>query len=574
MGMVGYFPHCAQLFLWGEHCSCLTALEKLVVVPEKFLLYIAKQHGVSDTELEVLSAALQGEAMSAIANRLGIRPEAARKRLGEVYKKFSIPGAGPGKLAKLQQILVNQHTLYQKGGDALGSLNEAIEEEEIPDSTEDWGEAPDTSNFFGRTEVLKSLQDWVLSEDCRLIALLGIGGIGKTTLAVKLARDLAETGEFEFVVWRSLRRAASPRETIHRLIRFIAREKRVAIPDRPDDRISMLLDGLRQHRCLIVLDNWESALQPGEMTGHYREGMDEYRDLLRRLGEETHKSCVIVTSAEKPKEIAILDGQSMPVRVLEVPALNAEEGAEIFRAKQLDEEQLWPELIDLYRGNPLTLKIVSNTILELFSGKVSEFLKESTLVFGDIKELLRQQFDRLSDLEKSILYWLSIEHEPISLGQLRDDLVLPSTHSELLEALESLGRRSLIERAPGEGSALFTLQPVVLEYVALDLAERATGELQDLIKTQRVERLEVFRNHALLVGEDESEEDADGIPRPLKEVLNRLRRSIRNDRQMVEFLEISLEVLKDRFPLEVGYAANNVEHLLGTLRDEMNGYAA
>ena len=543
------------------------------MVPDDFLLYITKQHGVSNTELEVLSAALKGEAMSSISNRLGIRPEAARKRLGEVYKKFKIGGAGPGKLAKLQQILVSQYQSYQAGGGAIALNQELVVEEEIPDSTEDWGEAPDTSNFFGRSEVLSDLKNWVGSGDCRLIALLGIGGIGKTTLAVKLARDLAEGDEFQFVVWRSLRRAASPRETIHRLIRFVARQKRMSIPDRAHDRISLLLDLLRQNRCLVVVDNWESVLQEGEITGHYKEGMEEYRDLLRRLGEESHNSCVVITSAEKPKEIAILDGQAMPVRVLEVPPLTAEEGGEIFRAKRLSEGKLWPELIKSYRGNPLTLKIVSNTILELFSGKVSEFLKESTLVFGDIKELLRQQFERLSDLEKSILYWLSIEHEPISLSRLRNDLVLPSTHSELLEALESLGRRSLIERAPGEGSALFTLQPVVLEYVGLDLAERATGELQDLIRTQRVERLEVFRNHSLLREEEsaESSSSSDGIPL-LEDVLNRLRRNIRNDHQMAEFLEITLEILKGKFPLEVGYAADNVENLLGSLRQEMGSY--
>ena len=103
------------------------------MVPDDFLLYITKQHGVSNTELEVLSAALKGEAMSSISNRLGIRPEAARKRLGEVYKKFKIGGAGPGKLAKLQQILVSQYQSYQAGGGAIALNQELDVEEEIPD---------------------------------------------------------------------------------------------------------------------------------------------------------------------------------------------------------------------------------------------------------------------------------------------------------------------------------------------------------------------------------------------------------------------------------------------------------
>ena len=44
------------------------------MVPTKLLEKIARAHGVSSTEMEVLSAAIAGEAMSAIANRLEMRP--------------------------------------------------------------------------------------------------------------------------------------------------------------------------------------------------------------------------------------------------------------------------------------------------------------------------------------------------------------------------------------------------------------------------------------------------------------------------------------------------------------------
>ncbi|PSN15261.1 hypothetical protein C7271_21030, partial [filamentous cyanobacterium CCP5] len=43
-----------------------------------------------------------------------------------------------------------------------------------------WGEAPDVSNFHGRQAELEQLQQWVGHEGCRLVGVLGMGGMGKT----------------------------------------------------------------------------------------------------------------------------------------------------------------------------------------------------------------------------------------------------------------------------------------------------------------------------------------------------------------------------------------------------------
>src|SRR5438105_4063525 len=43
---------------------------------------------------------------------------------------------------------------------------------------QDWGEAPDVLGFVGRAEELTTLRDWVLQERCRLVAVVGTGGIG------------------------------------------------------------------------------------------------------------------------------------------------------------------------------------------------------------------------------------------------------------------------------------------------------------------------------------------------------------------------------------------------------------
>src|SRR5262245_23436372 len=47
---------------------------------------------------------------------------------------------------------------------------------------QDWGEAPDIGTFHGRALELATLRRWVLDDGCRLVALLGMGGIGKTAL--------------------------------------------------------------------------------------------------------------------------------------------------------------------------------------------------------------------------------------------------------------------------------------------------------------------------------------------------------------------------------------------------------
>ena len=63
----------------------------------------------------------------------------------------------------------------------------------------------------------------MLQERCRLITLMGMGGIGKTSLSIKLARQVAK--KFDCVIWKSLRDAPPIDETIAYLITFISEGK-------------------------------------------------------------------------------------------------------------------------------------------------------------------------------------------------------------------------------------------------------------------------------------------------------------------------------------------------------------
>ena len=61
------------------------------------------------------------------------------------------------------------------------------------------------------------------------------------------------------------------------------------------------------------------------------------------------------------------------------------------------------------------LRIVAMTIQELFDGDVYRFLDRGITMFGDIKYLIDQQYERLSDAEQEILCQLAAQAEPIPI---------------------------------------------------------------------------------------------------------------------------------------------------------------
>ncbi len=52
-------------------------------------------------------------------------------------------------------------------------------------------------------------------------------------------------------------------------------------------------------------------------------------------------------------------------------------------------------LVGRYSGNPLALKLVADTVRDLFGADVNAFLSGETPVFDDIRSVLDDQYDRL-----------------------------------------------------------------------------------------------------------------------------------------------------------------------------------
>jgi NB-ARC domain len=179
----------------------------------------------------------------------------------KIYLQGLLSGNSPAEIAKERHVQLKgvnvtlSKTLYRYVENLTGRKANAIKNwREVVDwleaagykncATIDWGEAPDIATFYGREQELYQLKNWILRDRCRLVSLLGMGGIGKTALSVELLEQIR--GEFEYVIWRSLREPTSLEDFLLKLVTF-SPEQLLPIKD-----LSQLLQFLRNHRCLIV----------------------------------------------------------------------------------------------------------------------------------------------------------------------------------------------------------------------------------------------------------------------------------------------------------------------------------
>ena len=428
-----------------------------------------------------------------------------------------------------------------------------------PQPQQYWGEAPDVSEFYGRTEELETLQQWITVDKCRLIALLGMGGIGKTALSVKLAKTVARENHFQFIIWRSLRESPPVEKIVTDLIKILSCQQETDLPDSLGEKITKLIGYLNSSRCLVVLDNAESILQDGTQAGCYRQGYEGYGTLLRRLGNSSHQSCVLITSREKPTEIAASEGETRLVRTLPVLGLT-KSVQKILKAKGISGSAAeMARLTEVYSGNPLAINIVATSIQDLFGGNLAAFLAQETTIFRDIERLLDSQFNRLGDLEEGIMYWLAINREPVSWEGLQDDIFSHyPTISQLTESLQGLRRRSLIERVE-DG---FTLQNVVMEYMTQKLI---TGVREEIISPARLTSASLCHRYALMKATAK-----DYVRKTQRRLI--VQPVVEGIRNIEARLQGLLEVLREEFGREASYGAGNVLNLLNFLDVDVSGY--
>lgn len=346
-----------------------------------------------------------------------------------------------------------------------------------------WGHPPDISGFYGRWPELAHLRAALKEDHC--VVLIGAMGIGKSVLAAKLAMELSSVqGEVDCIIWKSIHYAPRLQDLLAELIRALCStlEAPPTLPENNQAKISVLIEYLRARRCLLVLDEAEAILQ-GDRNSRlspYGEQYAEYQFFFRRIIEEQHQSCLLLTSRKPFYDLSQLQRKGQPARSIKLEGLG-KEAREIFRAKGLADEEEWGTLIETHRGNPLDLQTIASQIHDFFGGRVGEYLSYKTTFVSDIFiETLDQEFGPGGDLtnwERQLMIFLAreLEHrsEPLPFATLFKDMKnvekVAISVSGLIKTLDSLEDRFLVELKKDSNEEIrISLQPAVHKYILKD----------------------------------------------------------------------------------------------------------
>jgi predicted ATPase/class 3 adenylate cyclase len=330
--------------------------------------------------------------------------------------------------------------------------------------------------FLGREEELGKITELLRSPSCRLVTLIGPGGIGKTRLAIQAAAE--EIERFSHGVYFI---PLDPLSSAEFLVSAIAEALKFSFYSKEDEKVQ-LLNYLREKELLLILDNFEHLVAGAGMISevlNVASGvkiMVTSRELLNLRGEWI----VQVGGMEVPEGERIdVEGYSA-VQLFLHTAQRVRTGVEF-----TDEDKRFVvRICQLVGGLPLGIEIASSWLRSLSCKEIAQeiekgldFLETSMRDVPERHRSLRAVFDYswdlLGEVERGALRRLSVFVGGFSREAAEE------VAGARLGLLTSLVDKSLLRR---HTSGRYEMLDVLRQYVREKLDEEADEKEEVLDK--------------------------------------------------------------------------------------------
>ncbi len=381
----------------------------------------------------------------------------------------------------------------------------------------------------------------------------------QTNLAAKLVRRIKV--DFQYFSWQDARKFSSVDDILNEFLKILSLQKIINFSTNVNKKIDLLIPYLEEFRCLLVLNDAEFITTNYTSKPQSNQPIEEYGNLLKQVGSSNHQSCLLLTSRAKPMQVDTLESETNYVHSLLLNGLSVKPAQKFLSDNGLcGSEEEFTKFTEIYNGHPSMLNIATGRVKQLHDSDISKFLVIDRPIPKKVMEILNEEFNSSTDLEKSILYWLAINREPVSTEEkeLCNDIIPQPKQQDVEDALEDLMYRSLIQRV-AEG---ITLQNIILDYTTNRLIEKFIAEIE-------TKDLALFHTHALMKATAKERVRDAQLRLILKPVAEKLIQRLNNvETQLIEILE----TIRAQPQLQTGYAAGNVLNLLCCLNADFSKY--
>jgi len=342
------------------------------------------------------------------------------------------------------------------------------------------------STIQQRMQLVEAIYTKLTQPGMNALALTGIGGVGKSTLAALLfryAQTPPSTGTRFFQappLWLSIDQAATVADVIGTIFQRLDKPLTVLDNLSPTGQVEALftlLDTLALPR-LIVLDQFENLLDWA--TGRALPTQPGVGELIDALNSRPWKSNARLLLTSRPFPRGTREAPPTCLHDSALDGLTQQEGLALFRSRGIQAlEADMHKAVTFCDGHPLSLVLLM-ALIQLYGLPLADLLAEPTLWIGDIAtNLLDAVFRHLREEQQAVLRAFSVYRTAVPVAALRP--FLPGSSSQqILLSLRSLLVQQMIQPA---GNGCYQVHTVVARYVQTHFVEADQQANQQALRT-------------------------------------------------------------------------------------------